>query len=325
LLLERSTAIQGEARTLPFFGRCLAASPVEHVLPSSASCQMQRSFSIERRRGLFVMAGLLGLCVGAPQAAASDPVTVLLASGRRFTGAIDARSDDAQLWLRVESGPITLLRPIDWDRVRTAQIRDKQLTADELHDQSAMLKSTQPVLERDETGGPPSDGPLHTRNDDSAVGHAQVRAIQIDAVLGHWSATTEATGVVVTLQPLDDHGNLVAIDGVLDVDLIGQRLTVVTEGNGFPQLAHWTTAVRPADFSASGAVYEFPFQAVNPDFHFDLDPHALVHARLNVPGQGSFEASQPMVRIRAYSSVRDHVQQATGSRFLPQEAVGSRQ
>ena len=282
---------------------------------------MQRSFQFDRRRGLFLLVGLLGLAIWSPPAAASEPVTVLLVSGRRFTGAVDARTNDAQLWLRVESGPITLLRPIDWDRVRGAQIGDKQLTVDELHDQSATLESAQEVVERNEVAPPPA-----TPDNRPSLGDQQhIRSIQIDAVLGHWSATTEATGIVVTLQPLDAHGNLVAIDGVLDVDLIGQRLTVVTEGNGFPRLGRWTIAVHSSNFSPSGAVYEFPFQAVNPDFHFDLDPHALVHARLSVAGQGSFEVSQPMVRIRAYSSVRDHVQQATGSRFLPEEEVGSRQ
>jgi hypothetical protein len=282
---------------------------------------MQRSFQFDRRRGLYLFAGLLGLFNWSPRVAASEPVTVSLASGRRFTGAVDARTDDAQLWLRVESGPITLLRPIDWDRVRGAQIGDKQLSAAELHDQSATLKSAQEVVKHNE-----AEPSAANRVDQQTpeLPHP-VRSIQIDATLGHWSTTTEATGIVVTLQPLDRHGNPVPVEGVLDVDLIGQRLTVVTDGNGFPQLGHWTTAVRAADFSTSGAVYELPFQAVNPDFHFDLDPHALVHARLSVPGQGSFEASQPMVRIRAYSSVRDHVQQATGSRFLPEEEVGGRQ
>ena len=79
-----------------------------------------------------------------------------------------------------------------------------------------------------------------------------------------------------------------------------------------------------ADFDPSGAVYRLAFQAVHPDFQFDLDPHGLVHARLSVPGDGAFEASQALVRIRAYSSVRDHVQQTTGSRFLPVERVESR-
>ncbi len=289
---------------------------------------MQRTFHLDRRRGLFVLAGLLCLCASVPQSAASEPISVLLTSGRHFTGLVDARTDDFRLWLRVESGSITLLRPIDWDRVTGAQIGAKKLSADELRAESSSLKSAQTTIEHDEAGVPPLGGTerLKAVFDPEAQSrrelHHPVRSIQIDATLGHWTATTEATGIVVTLQPLDALGNLVAVDGTLDVDLIGQRLTVVTEGNGFPRLGRWTIAVRPADFGPSGAVYEFSFQAVHPDFHFDLDPHALVHARLSVPGQGTFEVSQAMVRIRAYSSVRDHVQQATGSRYLPEEQTG---
>jgi hypothetical protein len=267
---------------------------------------MQRSFHLDRRRGLCVLAGLLCLCASVPQSAASEPISVSLASGRHFTGLVDARTDDARLWLRVESGSITLLRPIDWDRVAGAQIGAKKLSADELRAESASLKSAQATIEHDEAAVPPSGG----ADGSKAELQHPVRSIQIDASLGHWTPTTEATGIVVTLQPLDALGNLVAVAGTLDVDLIGQRL------------GRWTIAVRPADFGPSGAVYEFSFQAVHPDFHFDLDPHALVHARLCVPGQGTFEISQAMARIRAYSSVRDHVQQATGSRFLPEEQTG---
>jgi len=36
-----------------------------------------------------------------------------------------------------------------------------------------------------------------------------------------WSSGVEATGAVVTLLPLDADGNLVPVDGTLDVDLVG--------------------------------------------------------------------------------------------------------
>ena len=220
---------------------------------------MQRTFHLDRRRGLCVLAGMLWLCAAAPQAAASEPVSVIMASGRHFTGLVDARTDDSRLWLRVESGSITLLRPIDWDRIAGAQIGAKKLSADELRAESTSLKSAQVAIEHDEAGVPPLAGAdrLKPVFDPEAQTRRElqhlVRSIQIDATLGHWTPTTEATGIVVTLQPLDALGNLVAVDGTLDVDLTGQRLTVVTEGNGFPRLGRWTIAVRPADFGPSGA------------------------------------------------------------------------
>jgi hypothetical protein len=293
--------------------------------PCEISQVMRRCFTSYCLSGLIALAGPL-FAATAAEAAAGEPVNVLLASGRHFAGVVDSRTNDAHLWLRTNESSISLLRPIDWDRVVSAQIGDKKLSAGELRAAVADLKTTQADREPRETSEAIS-GPtrLSAASQNRAAAPNPVRTIQIDADLGHWAAGVEATGIVVTVRPLDADGRLVAVDGTLEVDLIGQRFTVVTEVNGFPPLGRWTVAVRTADFGPSGAVYRLPFQAVHPDFQFDLDPHGLVHARLSVPGDGVFEASQALVRIRAYSSVRDHVQQATGSRFLPVERVDSRE
>ena len=274
---------------------------------------------------LWSLAGLLPALAMAAEASAGESVTVLLASGRQFTGAVDSRTDDVHLWLRAGENSIELLRPIDWDRVVSARIGDKKLSSTEFRAAAVDLKTAQTERESVETSEAISNphGAAAQRPNRAAMRN-QVRSIEFDATLGHWAAGVEATGIVITLRPLDADGRLVAIDGTLDVDLIGQRFTVVSEGNGFPPLGRWTVAVSAADFDPSGAVYRLPFQAVHPDFQFDLDPHGLVHARLSVPGDGAFEASQALVRIRAYSSVRDHAQQTTGSRFLPIERVESR-
>jgi hypothetical protein len=287
---------------------------------------MPRLSDLLRLSRLFIWAGLLFATGTVAEVSAGPPVTVLLASGRHFTGAVDSRTDDAHLWLRAEENLIELLRPIDWDRVVSAQIGGKKLSSSEFRAAAKNLKTTQTERE-------PAEANEAISNSFSAVAQSAnraairnpVRSIDFDATLGHWAAGVEATGIVITLRPLDADGRLVAIDGTLDVDLIGQRFTVVSEGNGFPPLGRWTVAVSAADFDPSGAVYRLAFQAVHPDFQFDLDPHGLVHSRLSVPGDGAFEASQALVRIRAYSSVRDHAQQTTGSRFLPIERVESRQ
>ncbi|HEV3418607.1 MAG TPA: hypothetical protein VG056_17425 [Pirellulales bacterium] len=269
-------------------------------------------------------------------AAASEPVTVVVASGRQFTGMLDARSNQTQLFLRVAENSIVLLRPVDLDRVVGAQAGGKKLSVADLRAAIANLKSAQPADDSEDErprheqldSNVASDIAAKPTADEStanAADTAQVRAIQIEATLGHWMPGTETSGIVVTVWPIDGQGNLVAVDGTLEVELLGQRFTVVTEGNGFPCLGRWVAGVRTADFGPSGAVYQFPFQAVHPDFTFDLDPHGLVHARLSVPGQGVFEASQAMVRVRPYSSVRDRAQQTTGSRFLPIERLDGRQ
>ena len=55
-----------------------------------------------------------------------------LAGGRVFTAALDAQTDADRLWLRFERGGAELLRPIDWDRVVTADLSGSRLSGPEL-------------------------------------------------------------------------------------------------------------------------------------------------------------------------------------------------
>ena len=68
-------------------------------------------------------------------------------------------------------------------------------------------------------------------------------------------------------------------------------------------------------------MFKFPFQGVQPEFDLNVGPYGLVHARLSIPGNGSYETSQALVRIRPYSSVRDQSQQINGNRFFDVERV----
>ncbi len=83
----------------------------------------------------------------------------------------------------------------------------------------------------------------------------------------------------------------------------------------------WTVRVTPDQFGADGAVFKFPFQSVHPEFDLKYGPWGVVHAKLSVPGNGTFEASDSMVRIRPYSEVRDRSQQINGQRFFNTERV----
>ena len=60
-------------------------------------------------------------------------ISVRLASGRTFTAALDARTDATQLWLRFQQAGAEVLRPIEWDRVASAEVAGQKLSGDELH------------------------------------------------------------------------------------------------------------------------------------------------------------------------------------------------
>jgi len=268
--------------------------------------------------------------------AAGSQLTVSVASGRVFNGEVDPQTDRDLLWLRVGDGPIVIRRPIDWERVVRIRQGEKELSPDELRAlahaskdaTNAALLPAPPVPAEDWTTArtwltAPSTAPAGDRTNPSGgaaqIGSPQASSLQIDAELGHWTAGVDPSGIVVCIHPTTADGALLPIDGTLAVDLIGQTPASQGQGDGLSTLGRWTQAVRVADFGPLGAVYQFPFQAVHPDFDLELRAHGLVHARLSVPGQGTFEASQAMVRLRPYSAVRDRLQQNTGSRFAPIE------
>jgi hypothetical protein len=145
------------------------------------------------------------------------------------------------------------------------------------------------------------------------------RHVTIDAALGGWSDTVEADGLVVYVQPLDATGRRVAVHGTLEVDLTGWRTGITAPNQYSFNLGRWTEPVRPADFGPRGAVYRLPFQAVDPQHDLTVASKGVVHARLSVPGQGTFDATQTDVRIRPFSACRDAIQTTTGQRYLPQE------
>ena len=146
--------------------------------------------------------------------------------------------------------------------------------------------------------------------------------MSIDADVGRWSDTVEADGLVVHVYPMDAQGAVVPAWGTLEVDLTGWQFGITRPSQPFFSLGRWTQEVRPEDFGPQGAVYRLPFQSVQPEFDTNVAPLGAVHARLNVPGQGTFDATRSSVRIRPSSPVRDMLQMTTGQRFFPQERTG---
>ncbi|HZZ73898.1 MAG TPA: hypothetical protein VFE24_16720 [Pirellulales bacterium] len=271
----------------------------------------------------------------------AEPVSVQLRSGRTFTAEIDQRSSAQKLWLRFDRPQATVWRPIDWDRVVAAQQGDRTLTAAELRDSLEQLKTGQteevpppeinppepnlpePNLPSTAPGElPPPPQPRLTTGAafaPPAPVQTRVQSIRLDAQLANFNSTAEADGVVVYVQPIDRHGNLITVEGTLDVELTGVIPNDFQTTNEFQTIGRWTVVVRPDEIGPNGARFELPFQAVHPEFNLAWAPKGIVHATFSVPGQGSFEAATGAVRIRAYNPIRDRLQQREGVRFFPTE------
>ncbi len=260
-----------------------------------------------------------------------ESIVVHLASGRAMTAKLDARTDTAQLWLRWESPRAELLRPIQWDRVVTAEIKGQEISGKQLFELVAQIRQeipTQPVITPlDKTivmpGSPAAEALTATASYPSSEKKKTppVRSLAIDAKPANWDNNVETDGMMICIAPRDDYGEVIPVRGTLDIELMAEHAGVVKLPYPFSRIAHWSQMVRPEDFRPFGAVYRLPFQDVSPEFSRNLSPHGAIHATLSVPGQGTFEATDD-ARLRPYSLIRDRLQQTTGQRFFPEETIG---
>jgi hypothetical protein len=266
------------------------------------------------------------LFVGLHTASADDSqITVRMNSGRLFTGAVDQRTDPARLWLRITAGPLVIVRPLDWNSIASAQRGGQMIDLAVLRAEAPAPIRSWADEQRDRvTSSPPTstlDGAGLAAPDPREAPQI-VGSLQIDVCAANWDADVEVDGLIVQVSPIAHDGLLTAVGGTLNVELVGQQMGAVWDRQSFPNLGRWTRSVCVEDFGPAGASYKLPFQAVNPEFDLDVSSIGMVHARLAVPGQGVFDASQASVRIRPYSSVRDRMQQRQGTRSLPQERTG---
>ncbi len=146
----------------------------------------------------------------------------------------------------------------------------------------------------------------------------RIATLHVEAQVAHWDEDVEPDGLLLELHPLDLAGNAVAIRGTVEVELIGYLAAVAEWRRGPMQLGHWVRIIQ-SEGSAGFTRLELPFQVIHPEFDRDWAPYAAVHVRLVVPGIGAFEATDPNVRIRQASPVRDAFYRATGRRFAPGE------
>ncbi len=260
---------------------------------------------------------------------AADAIVVEAVSGRVFTGQIDRRTSPQALVVRSGTADMYVVRPIDWSRVVRVRLDGKPMSAAELiaRFDADGWPSTAEELPPPRGAAPKSvrpPGPSDEFSDDQPQAqrtraNPRVRSLKIEASAGKWSGGVENDGVLLRVMPLDASGNIVPVNGTLEVDLIGNQTASRTRGEPFPQLARWGQQVSAADVGGDGATYRLAYQAWHPEFDLQLGSTAAVHARLSVPGQGVFDDTATWVWVRPYSETRDRVQEHTGARFFPQE------
>ena len=141
----------------------------------------------------------------------------------------------------------------------------------------------------------------------------------IDAELANWDSDVEVDGLLLHVYPLTENRISVPVDGSLQIEVLGQKFLRQRQPTNVFEVARTSHRVRKQDFGPTrGATYRIPFRTIHPEFQLDVGTYGMVHARLGVPGQGSFEASVH-TRLRTFDPVRDQLQLQRGKRFFASE------
>jgi hypothetical protein len=281
-------------------------------------------------RGTFLIWLLTAVAYPASaEPASAEPVTIVLDSGQRLTGLVDAQTDDQRLWLRFQRGAAFLRRPFAWPEVHQAFIGDAPVSPAVLRQRSGDLAS---VI-------PPRAKPTRPRSAQPAA-DAQAEGptrppgrpatLRIEAAAGNWDTDVEPDGLLLTVIVEDADGERVPTAGTLTVELIGQPVSPgdvmgrggVTRLQNYPTLANWVRQVVPEQAGADGYTFRLGFQALDPDFNLRVGIAGLVHARLFVPGVGALDASTSTIALRQFNPLRDQWQMQQQGRFFPQEQTG---
>jgi hypothetical protein len=276
-----------------------------------------------------------------PPPAPPKLLTVELASGRKFTGVVDVKTNEQQLVLRFTRGTATLKRPIGWSRVVKATVDGEAIEPGKLRETAMVMRVEGPgfgahgTANRGQGTGDRSQG-TGAREQEPGAGNqvpaellpaSRVTSVTFDARLANWDWDVETDGLILEILPISADGYLTPASGTAEVELFAPQkrsfsLVPLSGGDTLERVERWTKRVDLADFGVNGARLKLPFGAVHPEFDLDWIGVGLVHVRLVVPGDGVFDDSVDGLRIRPYAPLRDRYEMQTGRRFLPTERVG---
>lgn len=199
---------------------------------------------------------------------------------------------------------------------------------------ASIEKQSPPELKLDDPAAPASELPAQPLGTTHPPRRSSPRIVSlaVRARLANWDADPQPDGLLIEVSPLDAAGNFVPVAGNIDLTLYGERHQQGGKAHDdrapFFILEKTTRLLRVADASkktsqeiGSDAYYlRLPFRNFDPNRDFSIGEFGILQARLSVPGQGVFKASDDWTQIRDSSRTRDNLQQLTGRRYLPTES-----
>ncbi|PQO26547.1 hypothetical protein [Blastopirellula marina] len=235
--------------------------------------------------------------------AGAAEIAVSLESGRTLTGTVSAKTDDAQLWLASGSGGLKVLRPIDWDRIVSAEVDGEAVTIEQLRAEQFDLVEPDVRIRSEIIARP-----VRQASYEEETYVPRLASLDVSATLENWDYDIIADGLVLTIDARDQYGRTIDLQGQYEAELYGLKrydfYTVPSQrGVVSTRIGRWGGKLDPSDGTNS---VRLRFQGWNPETDDSFAPNGLVKVRIIVPGQGVYERKADWVRIRTWSPYRDY-------------------
>ncbi len=268
---------------------------------------------------------------GAAADTKSGTIIVTEADGVVRRGELSPTSDGQSLRLSNSRPGMTITRAVAWNRIAQVEVAGQVLSAEEAR--TIILRAVSELPPQRRRPGPaiPSDespdnsaSRRPSRVGDDSREHLRdepIAWIAVEAAAAQWDSDVEYDGIRLSITAYDRAGRARPVDGTLQAELWGEDVGTPRRAERIGQIGSWQQRIRANDFRPEAAVVRLPFQAVHPEFERSLRPYGTLHVRLSVPGQGTFESSVEMIRLRPFSAARDRLQMATGRRFFEGETI----
>jgi len=234
-------------------------------------------------------------------------ITVHLASGRAFSGQFDPRTDAARVWLRCKEGSAEVIRPIRWGRVLQAIVVGRQVSGEQLQKIVAEIRREIPAQGEKIPGrsnivmkgaAAAADAGSTVRPTTAEKLHPpRVRSLAIEVLPANWDADAEVDGLLVRIYALDDAARPVPVRGTIRLELSAQPSNATPYRPRCYLLEQWARRIRPKDLGPRGVLIRLPYRRLQAEFNPALSLYGTLHARLSIPGQGTFEAVARSVRL----------------------------
>lgn len=218
--------------------------------------------------------------------------------------------------------------PFALDLLRVKKVEEVLGTRGDTQDGDAPDAAPRPPVPRDPFA--PTDQATAIRVESVAARRRRpIRRITVSAAPVSSHGTADADAVALDLRGYDEFGRPVTLQGTLTATLHGQSQRLVRafgaqyvgEPGRVERLASWTRSISSREL---GLVLSLPRPL--PDHNPRRAPLGEMTVRLLVPGQGVFEASSPVLLVRAAGPLRDRNLLDRGTRFFTGELThGSRQ